>query len=52
MNFSNKIADFDIEERVDKAVDNFYTGYNCAQSVFLAYWDIILPKTWTTCEVE
>ena len=23
MNFSNKIADFDIEERVDKAVDNF-----------------------------
>ncbi|MDD3508310.1 MAG: C-GCAxxG-C-C family protein [Parabacteroides sp.] len=41
MNFSNKMADFDIEKRVDKAVDNFYTGYNCAQSVFLAYWDIL-----------
>lgn len=33
--------DFDIEERVQKAVKNFESGYNCAQSVFLAYSDLI-----------
>ena len=31
---------FDIEERVEQAVDNFESGYNCAQSVFLAYADV------------
>lgn len=31
---------FDIEERVDQAVHNFESGYNCAQSVFLAYSDV------------
>ena len=31
---------FDIEERVERAVKNFMSGYNCAQSVFLAYSDL------------
>ena len=31
---------FDIEERVGQAVNNFESGYNCAQSVFLAYSDV------------
>lgn len=31
---------FDIEERVNQAVNNFESGYNCAQSVFLAYSDV------------
>lgn len=31
---------FDIDERVDQAVHNFESGYNCAQSVFLAYSDV------------
>ena len=31
------MKDFNIEERVKKAVENFESGYNCAQSVFLAY---------------
>ena len=31
---------FDIEERVEQAVLNFMEGYNCAQSVFLAYADL------------
>ena len=31
---------FDIEERVNLAVENFESGYNCAQSVFLAYADV------------
>jgi len=34
------MKDFNIEERVQRAVDNFYDGFNCAQSVFLAYSDI------------
>lgn len=34
------MQDFDIEERVKQAVENFESGYNCAQSVFLAYADI------------
>ena len=32
--------EFDIEERVKIAVQNFESGYNCAQSVFLAYSDV------------
>lgn len=34
------MKDFDIEERVKNAVHNFESGYNCAQSVFLAYSDV------------
>lgn len=32
---------FDIEERVRTAIDNFKSGYNCCQAVVLAYNDII-----------
>ena len=35
-----KSFEFDIEERASLAVRNFESGYNCAQSVFLAYSDI------------
>ena len=31
--------DFILEERVEKACDLFRQGYNCSQSVFLAYND-------------
>lgn len=31
---------FDTEERVTQAVDRFLSGYNCAQSLFLAYADL------------
>ena len=31
---------FDIEERVNQAVAYFKEGYNCSQSVFLAYADL------------
>lgn len=34
------MKDFDIEERVGQAVQNFKAGFNCAQSVFLAYSDV------------
>ena len=34
------MKDFDIEERAKSAVQNFESGYNCAQSVFLAYSDV------------
>ncbi len=34
------MKDFKIEDRVKKAVENFVSGYNCAQSVFLAYSDV------------
>lgn len=34
------MKEFDIEERVQTAVQNFESGFNCAQSVFLAYSDI------------
>ncbi len=34
------MKDFNIDERVQRAVDNFYDGFNCAQSVFLAYSDV------------
>lgn len=36
----SQMKDFDIEERADRAVHNFMSGYNCAQSVFLAYSDL------------
>ena len=36
--------DINIEERVQKAVDLFKSGYNCSQSVFLAYNDLLLSK--------
>lgn len=35
------MKDFDTEERVQAAVENFESGYNCAQSVFLAYADLL-----------
>lgn len=34
------MKDFDIEKRVQSAVQNFESGFNCAQSVFLAYSDV------------
>lgn len=34
------MKDFDIEERTQKALNYFVTGYNCSQSVFMAYADI------------
>ncbi|MDH6356588.1 C-GCAxxG-C-C family protein [Parabacteroides sp. PF5-9] len=34
------MKDFVIEDRVQKAIDYFESGYNCAQSVFLAYHDL------------
>ncbi len=34
------LKDFDIEERTFQAIRNFESGYNCAQSVFLAYADL------------
>lgn len=34
------MKDFDIEERAMLAVQNFELGFNCAQSVFLAYSDV------------
>jgi C_GCAxxG_C_C family probable redox protein len=34
-------TDFNIDERVELALSYFEEGYNCAQSVFIAYCDII-----------
>lgn len=34
------MKEFDIEERARQAVENFEMGYNCSQSVFLAYSDV------------
>lgn len=34
------MKEFDIEERVKTAVQNFESGFNCSQSVFLAYSDV------------
>ena len=31
---------FDTEDRVKQAISNFNQGYNCAQSVFMAYADL------------
>lgn len=30
----------DIDQRVQQAINNFHNGYNCSQSVFLAYADL------------
>lgn len=35
------MENFDLEERVSRAVDNFEAGFNCSQSVFLAYADVL-----------
>jgi C_GCAxxG_C_C family probable redox protein len=34
------MKDFTIEDRIEQAVAYFQSGYNCAQSVFLAYSDL------------
>ncbi len=34
------MKEFDIDERVEQALHLFESGYNCAQSVFLAYYDL------------
>ncbi len=34
------MKDFDIDEKIKQAVHNFESGYNCAQSVFLTYYDL------------
>lgn len=34
------MKEFIIEERVDMAIQNYESGFNCAQSVFLAYCDV------------
>lgn len=39
------VKEFDIEERVERAVNNFESGFNCAQSVFLAYSDLFGLET-------
>lgn len=44
-----KYLDFDIEERAKQAIDNFNAGYNCAQSVFLTYADV-LELDWETAK--
>jgi len=36
----HEMKDFEIEDRVNQAVDYFESGYNCAQSVFLSYSDL------------
>ncbi len=33
-------TDFDIEQRANQAVEYFLSGYNCAQSVYMAYADL------------
>lgn len=35
------IKPFDIEDRVQQATLNFESGFNCSQSVFLAYSDVL-----------
>lgn len=35
-----KVNNFDVNSRIDKAVLLFEQGYNCSQSVFMAYADI------------
>lgn len=35
------MENFDLEERIQTAVRNFESGYNCAQSVFLTYADLL-----------
>ena len=40
-------SNLDVEARAEQAVNNFKSGYNCAQSVYMAYADLfgIDPKT-------
>ena len=40
-------ASINVEERAEQAVSNFKNGYNCAQSVYMAYADLfgMDPKT-------
>ena len=33
-------ASINVEERAEQAVSNFKSGYNCAQSVYMAYADL------------
>ena len=35
-----RMETFDLEARVQQAVDLFNSGHNCAQSVFMAYADL------------
>lgn len=35
-----KMTEMDIKARVEQAVENFKSGYNCAQSVAMAYADL------------
>jgi len=43
-------TDFILKDRVQLAQDNFLKGYNCAQSVFLAYADLVgLDKETASC---
>lgn len=35
------MKDFDLEERIQTAIRHFESGYNCAQSVFLTYADLV-----------
>lgn len=38
--------EFDLEERIRRASDNFMNGYNCSQAVFMAYYDLVkMDKT-------
>ncbi|MDH6533473.1 C_GCAxxG_C_C family protein [Parabacteroides sp. 52] len=34
------MKEFDPEARIKQAVENFESGYNCAQAIFLAYCDL------------
>lgn len=36
-----EMKNFNLEEKIQLAVGNFESGYNCAQSVFLAYADVV-----------
>ena len=49
-NFFELPADFDIEERAQRAKQNFLDGYNCCQAVLLAFQDIfgVSPETIAT----
>ena len=40
-------ASINVQERAEQAVNNFKSGYNCAQSVYMAYADLfgLDPKT-------
>ncbi|MBP5134856.1 MAG: C_GCAxxG_C_C family protein [Paludibacteraceae bacterium] len=46
------MKEFDIEERKNRAVDFFMNGYNCAQSVVLAYIDLFDMDTTTAAKIS